>query len=62
MARYIGAVCRQCRREGLKLYLKGDKCYNCQSPERICNGLLIEFKKMSNIDMEVVLIGEELGL
>ena len=28
MARYIGAVCRQCRREGIKLYLKGDKCYS----------------------------------
>ena len=28
MARYTGPVCRQCRREGLKLYLKGDKCYS----------------------------------
>jgi len=27
MARYIGPVCRQCRREGLKLFLKGDRCY-----------------------------------
>lgn len=27
MARYTGPVCRQCRREGLKLYLKGDRCY-----------------------------------
>ncbi|MGE5558885.1 MAG: 30S ribosomal protein S4 [Bacillota bacterium] len=27
MARYIGSVCRQCRREGEKLYLKGDRCY-----------------------------------
>ena len=27
MARYIGSVCRQCRREGLKLFLKGDRCY-----------------------------------
>lgn len=27
MARYIGADCRQCRREGVKLYLKGDRCY-----------------------------------
>ncbi|MBS4535530.1 30S ribosomal protein S4 [Clostridium sp. D2Q-14] len=27
MARYTGPVCRQCRREGLKLYLKGDKCF-----------------------------------
>ena len=28
MARYTGAVCRLCRREGLKLYLKGDRCYS----------------------------------
>ncbi|CUH95177.1 30S ribosomal protein S4 [Propionispora sp. 2/2-37] len=28
MARYIGPVCRQCRREGVKLYLKGDRCYS----------------------------------
>lgn len=27
MARYTGAVCRLCRREGTKLYLKGDRCY-----------------------------------
>ncbi|MCH8843220.1 MAG: 30S ribosomal protein S4 [SAR324 cluster bacterium] len=27
MARYIGAVCRHCRREGLKLFLKGDRCF-----------------------------------
>jgi len=41
---------------------RGDRCYNCASPERICNGLLIEFKKMNNMDMEVVIIGENLGL
>ncbi|MPL68183.1 30S ribosomal protein S4 [bioreactor metagenome] len=28
MARYTGPVCRQCRREGSKLYLKGDRCYS----------------------------------
>ncbi|MBU4037768.1 MAG: 30S ribosomal protein S4 [Proteobacteria bacterium] len=28
MARYIGAVCRLCRRENLKLFLKGDRCYS----------------------------------
>ncbi len=28
MSRYIGAVCRLCRREGTKLFLKGEKCYN----------------------------------
>ena len=28
MAKYTGADCRLCRREGCKLYLKGDKCYS----------------------------------
>ena len=28
MARYTGSVCRMCRREGAKLFLKGDKCYS----------------------------------
>ena len=28
MARYTGAVCRLCRREGQKLFLKGDRCYS----------------------------------
>jgi len=27
MARYTGPVCRLCRREGMKLFLKGDRCY-----------------------------------
>lgn len=27
MSRYTGPVCRQCRREGTKLFLKGDRCY-----------------------------------
>ena len=28
MGRYIGPVCRLCRREGVKLYLKGERCYS----------------------------------
>ena len=28
MARYTGSVCRRCRRENLKLFLKGDRCYS----------------------------------
>ncbi|NLG33415.1 MAG: 30S ribosomal protein S4 [Syntrophomonadaceae bacterium] len=28
MGRYTDAVCRQCRREGEKLFLKGDRCYS----------------------------------
>ncbi len=36
MARYTGSVCRLCRREGCKLFLKGDKCYgaNCAFAKR----------------------------
>lgn len=32
MARYTGAVCRLCRREGDKLFLKGDRCYSEKCP------------------------------
>jgi len=28
MARYTGAVCKLCRREGMKLFLKGERCYS----------------------------------
>jgi small subunit ribosomal protein S4 len=28
MARYVGPKCRQCRREGAKLFLKGEKCFS----------------------------------
>lgn len=30
MARYTDSVCRQCRREGEKLFLKGDRCYSAK--------------------------------
>ncbi len=30
MARYTDSVCRQCRREGIKLFLKGDRCYSAK--------------------------------
>jgi len=32
MARYTGPSCRQCRREGAKLFLKGTKCFNEKCP------------------------------
>ncbi len=32
MAKYTGAKCRLCRREGCKLFLKGDKCYKTSCP------------------------------
>jgi len=30
MAKYTGPKCRQCRREGTKLFLKGEKCYTAK--------------------------------
>src|SRR6516225_9449178 len=32
MARYKDAVCRLCRREGMKLFLKGTKCFSDKCP------------------------------
>ncbi|MGB2937680.1 MAG: 30S ribosomal protein S4 [Phycisphaerae bacterium] len=32
MARYTGPVCRQCRRAGMKLYLKGERCETAKCP------------------------------
>lgn len=40
---------------------QGDRCYNCSSPERICRGLVVHYRKMNGMDMEVVLIDQELG-
>lgn len=41
--------------------VKADKCYNCNSPDRICKGLVVLYQKMRSMDMEVVLIDQELG-
>lgn len=40
---------------------KADRCYDCNSPERICRGLTVLYRKMNRMDMEVVLIDQELG-
>lgn len=40
---------------------RGDKCYNCASPERICRGLVVHYRRMNSMEMEVVLIDQELG-
>ena len=42
--------------------VKGDKCYNCNSPERICNGMLIIDRPLGGMKMEIVLIDEDLGM
>lgn len=32
MGRYTGPVCRKCRREGMQLFLKGDRCFMAKCP------------------------------
>ena len=41
--------------------IKGDKCYNCSSPERICRGILITETPMSAQETEILLVNENLG-
>ncbi|MBC7076652.1 MAG: lactate utilization protein [Syntrophomonadaceae bacterium] len=62
-ARNIAAP-QNAKRLGLKTpcAVKGDKCYNCSSPDRICNTLNIYLKKMEGVEVEVIIINERLGL
>lgn len=41
--------------------LKADRCYNCNSPDRICRALTVFWQKPMNCAYEVVLIHEVLG-
>ena len=41
--------------------VKGDKCYNCKSPDRICRSLVVFWEPSGGMPMEVVLIDEDLG-
>ncbi|MDO4634263.1 MAG: lactate utilization protein [Eubacteriales bacterium] len=41
--------------------VKGDRCYDCKSPGRICRGLSVFWAKPFSCDMEVILINEDLG-
>ncbi len=41
---------------------KADKCYNCNSPERICKSLSVLWKKPTSFkNFEIVIVDEELG-
>lgn len=40
---------------------KGDRCYNCSSPQRICRGLAVLWENLIGADTEVVLVRETLG-
>ena len=58
------AAPKNARRLGLSTpcAVNADKCYDCSSMDRICNGLLINYRKMDEIEAEVIIIREELGL
>lgn len=42
--------------------VKGDRCYNCKSPERICRGLVVLWGPMMGMEAEVILVDEDLGM
>ena len=39
----------------------GDKCYDCNSPARICNAFLILERPCSGMEVELLFVDEELG-
>ena len=41
--------------------VKADRCYDCKSPDRICCGLSVLWRKPMTGEFEVILIDEELG-
>ena len=41
--------------------VKGDRCYDCKSPDRICCGLVVLWRPMMGQDIEIVLVDEDLG-
>lgn len=41
--------------------IRGDRCYDCKSPDRICRGLVVLWGPTLGMPTEVVLIDEELG-
>ena len=63
-ARNIAAP-QNAKRLGLKTpcAVKGDKCYDCNSDDCICNEIMVHRRKMRNTDeMEIVIIKENLGM
>lgn len=62
-ARNIAAP-KNARRLGRKTpcAVKGDRCYDCKSPERICRGLVTLWAPMTGMETEVILVDEDLGM
>ena len=41
--------------------IRADKCYDCDSPDRICRGLSVLWRKPAMSDIEILLIDADLG-
>ena len=61
-ARNIAAP-KNAQRLGVKTpcAVKGDRCYDCKSPQRICRALVVLWEAVKGCETEVVLIDEPLG-
>lgn len=42
--------------------IKGDRCYDCASPDRICNTMNIHLNKLKSVEAEIIIIDESLGM
>jgi len=61
-ARNIAAP-KNAQRLGVKTpcAVKGDKCYDCKSPQRICRALVVLWEAVKSCETEAVLVDEDLG-
>ena len=41
--------------------VNADRCYDCNSPQRICRGLVVLWEKPLTSDIEILLVNEDLG-
>ena len=41
--------------------VRADRCYDCDSPDRICRGLSVLWRRPAMSDIEILLIDEDLG-
>lgn len=62
-ARNVAAP-RNAKRFGFKTpcAARGDRCYECSSPDRICNALTVYLHRMKSVEAEAVIVDQELGL
>ncbi len=61
-ARNVAAPMNASRRSGWRTpCAKTGRCMDCSSPDRLCNAMVIHFRKMYRYDTEILLIDEDLG-